>query len=62
MSVPALTQLPGKGICTLRTPYTLCHFTTMNNTYVILHRASDDAASAVDYTLNYFITPKGQFF
>jgi hypothetical protein len=33
MSVPALMQRPGKGICTLWTPYTLCHFTTMNNSY-----------------------------
>jgi hypothetical protein len=26
-------QSPGKGICTLWTPYTLCHFTTLNNAY-----------------------------
>jgi hypothetical protein len=32
-SVPALAQRPGKGICNLWTPYTLCHFTTMNNNY-----------------------------
>jgi hypothetical protein len=29
MSLPALTQRSGKGICTLWTSYTLCHFTTI---------------------------------
>jgi hypothetical protein len=30
---PQLTQRPGKGICTLWTPHTLCHFTAMKNNY-----------------------------
>jgi hypothetical protein len=33
MSVPTLTQRPGKGIYTLRTLHTVCNFTIKNNIY-----------------------------
>jgi hypothetical protein len=39
MSAPVLTQRPGKGICTLWTPYACCHFTIISNIYI---RYTDD--------------------
>jgi hypothetical protein len=47
-------QRPGKGICTVRTPYPLRHIATVNAGHLSVQ------ASAVGYTLTYFTTPKPQ--
>jgi hypothetical protein len=53
-------QRPDKGICSLWTSYTLCHFTAMNNIYASYTGHLPMRAYAAGYALTYFTIPKGQ--
>jgi hypothetical protein len=59
-SAPALMQRPGKDLCTLWTPYAICHVTAMNNTYARYKHYIFQCRLLQQICLNYFTTPKRQ--